>query len=108
MPGIFKCTRCGKCCHDIPLMPHEFDMFRYILKLEGIWEQQKAVYHPNRNVFKLEGTCPFLENYVISEPSITACRIYTFRPTVCKLYPVSGKCYCVNKKDNTDGETVND
>jgi Fe-S-cluster containining protein len=74
-------------------------MFRYILQLEGKWEQHKAVYHPDRRQYKLEGICPFLETSA-TDPNITACKIYSFRPTVCKLYPLTGKCYCVNDQDN--------
>lgn len=99
MSGIFKCIRCGKCCHDIPLVPIEFDMFRYILQLEKKWEQQKAVYHPSLRQYKLESVCPFLELNV-TNPNITSCRIYSFRPIVCKLYPLTSKCYCVNRQDN--------
>jgi len=96
----FKCLRCGRCCKDIPLYRPEFDMFVHILKLEGKWDSDKAVFHPARNIWKIRGECPFL---VENEDGSYSCRIYSFRPMICKLFPLSNEC--PTTKDKQNGET---
>jgi Fe-S-cluster containining protein len=76
-------------------------MVRYILKLEGKWDGDKAKLVTNKSLYKLEGVCPFLEG----EEGSTSCRIYQFRPTVCRVFPASNDCGTT--KDNSKTE-IND
>jgi len=88
MTNTFKCLRCGKCCKDLPLQKSEFDMFRYILKAEGRWDTDKAQYYPNKRIYKLKRVCPFLYEGIGQK----SCMIYSFRPMVCKMFPLSNEC----------------
>jgi Fe-S-cluster containining protein len=77
-------------------------MFRYILKAEGKWEIDKAQYYPTKKVFRYRGPCPFLEEV---ENGLTRCKIYSFRPSVCKIFPLSNECPTTSKdKQNGDNE----
>jgi Fe-S-cluster containining protein len=77
-------------------------MFRYILKAEGRWDADKAQYYPIRRIYKLRGKCPFLIEH---EDGTTSCKIYSFRPMVCKMFPLSNECPTtrkINKTENSD------
>lgn len=79
---MFICIKCGKCCHDITLSKAEVDMFKYILK------DDSKIKKVTESTYIYIGICPFLR-----EDNL--CDIYSFRPMVCKLYPVDDKCECV-------------
>jgi Fe-S-cluster containining protein len=80
----FKCIRCGECCKDIPLYISEVAMFKYILQLEDKWKESNLEYHEDRSLYKLKGPCPFLENSI--------CKIYSFRPNTCRIFPLGNEC----------------
>ena len=63
-------------------------MFRYILRAEGRWDADRAQCYPNKRIYKLKGTCPFLEE----KEGKTYCKIYSFRPMACKMFPLSNEC----------------
>ena len=94
------CLRCGKCCKNIPLRKDELDLFAHILKLEGKWEPNNVIYYPPKNIWRHMGMCPFLAE---NKDGTTYCRINSFKPMVCKLFPLSG--VCPTTKDKQNGET---
>ena len=79
-------------------------MFRHILKAEGRWDADKAQYYPNKRIYKIKGRCPFLDCY---EDGTTGCQIYSFRPMICKIFPVSGECPSMHQ-DNLNMEKSNE
>lgn len=68
-------------------------MFRYILKSQGRWDADSAQYYPDRRIYKLRGICPFLN----IEDEGASCDIYTFRPTICKMFPLTNECPTTRK-----------
>jgi Fe-S-cluster containining protein len=87
----WKCLRCGLCCQDtaghtrrIRLLSSEASE---ISKRTGI-PVQELVTHPSDEPYpyemrKKDGKCQFLEKKV--------CRIYAYRPLVCRFYPFEMK-----------------
>lgn len=100
MSKLFKCLRCGMCCKDVPLFKHEYDMFKHILDLElgKGWEKYRIQKNSRQTTYWLKGQCPFVE---YDENGMARCRIYSFRPTACKVFPKNGICLNENNRNET-------
>ncbi|MBU0628197.1 MAG: YkgJ family cysteine cluster protein [Nanoarchaeota archaeon] len=75
-----KCKRCGKCCNPPRLYKEDI---KRIKKLG--YKEDDFIYTDNLNNNYLknkDGWCIFLKKGKTAE-----CKIYNFRPKICRLYP---------------------
>lgn len=79
-----KCKRCGYCCTLVPVITW-IDILR--IKLSGekdFWIRDLN----NKKTLKMDkGDCHFLRR----DGKKTSCRVYRYRPKVCRQYPKSGQ-----------------
>jgi Fe-S-cluster containining protein len=103
----FSCIRCGECCkhseiilsnreiralaNHLNLSPQEFTdqylMKKQIHKIRTIFADKFEIKGEAYILKKISGSCPFYEE--IEEKA--TCKLYHFRPIVCRLYPFSWK-----------------
>lgn len=105
---FWECTRCGKCCGDVPnherkilLLPSEAYQ---ISQVKNCMVQDFAESTVDSEVYALKmkkkkGRCIFLNN--------NTCEIYDIRPLVCHFYPVSLKKENLNYTFNIADECPN-
>lgn len=95
------CNNCGACCRTCnPIVLSDEDV--YVLReVLGIFFSIYVIREDNKWWFSKTAPCAFLNEN-------NTCRIYNYRPTICRQYPVA-----VNKEGNigitvgvTDGKTI--
>jgi Fe-S-cluster containining protein len=107
----FRCTECGKCCHDLRLSLSVAEAIRWLedgntvqVICEAVpWagepssDDQAAMYWRNRSFAAMSGTMPARVSVILAAsfdgacPNLDAsmrCAIYDRRPRVCRIYPV--------------------
>jgi Fe-S-cluster containining protein len=77
---MFKCTRCGECCHSPRLSKQDIER----IKNEGYKENDFVFTDEVGNKYTIEQKdwCIFLE-----KEKISTCKIYNARPNICRIYP---------------------
>jgi len=76
-----RCIKCGKCCLNTEMMLSEEDVKR----LESLgYSKEKFTVEKDGFLFlkNIDGRCFFLD------PTTMRCRVYDFRPTGCRFYPI--------------------
>ena len=107
----FRCTQCGKCCHDLRLSLSIAEAIDWLADGNTVqviceavpWaeeppsDDQAALYWRNRSFEAMSGTLPARVNVILAAsfdgacPNLQAsmrCSIYERRPLVCRIYPV--------------------
>lgn len=85
-----QCKKCGQCCLNTEMMLSEDDIER----LESLgYSRQEFTVEKRGFIFlrNINGHCFFLN------PATMKCKVYDYRPTGCKFYPIiysirGGKC----------------
>lgn len=96
----FLCKATGKCCiHNLVILS-SFDIFRMAKYLEttakDLFEKKILTYRINPTNYwmepilnsRLNSACPFLFSEAGEENVKYLCKIYEFRPLVCRVYPL--------------------
>ena len=83
---VFECKRCGYCC-TLRVKLGLFDILRIMkagYKKRDFLEKDLA---GKKVIKKIKGDCYFLER----KGKKTKCRIYDYRPRICRIYPFLNK-----------------
>jgi uncharacterized protein len=84
--SLFKCDRCGKCCHDcgtgIALMPGEVQKLASKLGITPSQFRNKYTFTDGRTRL-MSFPCTFYKEGI-------GCTAYEDRPITCKIYPIIG------------------
>jgi Fe-S-cluster containining protein len=106
----FSCVRCGDCCRNRNIwinlsqarkiahqlrLPFEEANHRLFRSCSGEKTEFGTILSPNARKIKLiDNVCPFLHQSNINH---TSCRIYSFRPSICRCFPFTYSILASNK-----------
>lgn len=105
---ITNCRRCGWCCKDTTprLLPEEIDLMYLSLNIDKqkfIENYTNQKWFEEKKEYALKTPCPFLNK---DEDNVHSCKIYPFRPFVCRFFPFGGVLIvvkpCQKGKDTYD------